>query len=466
MIGKIPPQNTELESIVLGSILIKPDILIDIAELLNPETFYKDSHRKIYKAILSLWSDEKKIDMVTVAERLKSSKSLKSVGGAHYISTLVQRIASTTNVIEHVQILKQKEIARRQIELGNELITKGYDDSIDPLDTNSFIADEAYNLNNLIETNRDYSNRELIAEVTKKIELASTNQGITGVPTGFNKYDQITGGNQNGNLIIKAGRPGMGKTAHALCEARNASVDFGKRVLFFSLEMSATELMQRLITIHTGIEADKINKGTFTDKDWEVYNSHVSALINAPLKIIDDVQTLRGIQIKCKKENIKNGVDAIYVDYIQLINNYKKGANREQEISDISRTLKLLAKELDVPVIALSQLSRAVEQRGGDKKPMLSDLRESGAIEQDADIVTFMYRPEYYGMFEDEAGNDLRGKGYLLIAKHRGGSLKNIEMNWLPKITKFTEDEPIGQAMDYDPNKFIEPNTNFEDEIF
>ncbi len=460
MIGKLQPQDTDLESIVLGAILIKQDILLEISELLSEETFYKDSHKQIYKAISELSSAQSTIDLMTVVQQLRKNKKLDYIGGPVYISELSTRIASTANILDHVKILKQKEIARKQIILGTDIVQKAYNDNTDALETNEFIADEAFKLNNLINTNQEHTNTDLIASVTKKIEQAALKQGLTGIGTGFKRTDSIIGGYQPGTLVIKAARPAMGKTAHALVEALNASLIYKKKVLFFSLEMGAEELMQRLITIHTQIEAEKFSKGTFSDKDWSVYHDNIGQITKAPLKIIDDVYTLSGIITKAKKESLKGGVDIIFIDYIQLIENTLKNGNREQSVSDISRKLKMLSKDLKIPVVALAQLSRNVEQRA-DKRPMLSDLRESGAIEQDADIVTFLYRPEYYGITEAD-GMDFRNKGYLLIAKHRAGALMDVEMNWKATTTTFADesfDEPVEV---YNPKAGITPKVDDE----
>jgi len=462
---KQQPQDVELESIVLGAILIKQDILLEISELLSEETFYKDSHKQIFKAISELYSAQSTIDLMTVVQQLRKNNKLDYVGGPVYISELSTRIASTANILDHVKILKQKEIARKQIILGNDIIQKAYNENKDALETNEFISDEAFKLNNLINTNQEHTNTDLIASVTKKIEQAALQQGLTGVGTGFKRTDSIIGGYQPSTLIIKAARPAMGKTAHALVEALNSSLIYKKKVLFFSLEMGAEELMQRVITIHTQIEGEKFSKGTFNDKDWKVYHENISQITKAPLKIVDDVYTLSGIITKAKKEALKNGVDIIFIDYIQLIENNIKNGNREQAVSDISRKLKMLSKDLKLPVVALAQLSRNVEQRA-DKRPMLSDLRESGAIEQDADIVTFLYRPEYYGI-TDDGEHDFRNKGYLLIAKHRAGALMDVEMNWKATTTTFADesfDEVVeGMTEIYDARSAIKPK---EDEDF
>jgi len=462
-LGKLPPQDVELESVIIGSIIIKNDVLIDISELLTPETFYKDSNRLIYSAIVELWQDEKTIDLMTITQTLKKNNNLENCGGAFYISTLTDRVANTSNIVDHVKIIKQKEIARKQIELGHKLIDMGYNDSVDPLQTNEMLVDEAYNLNSLIETNIDKTNLELIQAVTKKIEAAATSTGLTGIETGFKETDVLFGGYQNSQLIIKAARPAMGKTAHALCESLNAAVLHDKKVLFFSLEMGAEELMQRLISSHAEIDSSKFNKGQFTDKDWELYHEKTNEINKSNLKIIDDVYTLSGIKTKCKKEVLRNGVDMVVIDYLQLVINSIKGGNREQEISSIARGFKMLAKDLKVPVVALSQLSRQVESRA-DKRPMLSDLRESGAIEQDADVVQFLYRPEYYGLTETEGGVSTKGKGWLLVSKNRSGGLQDIEMNWHPTITKFKDATEIETLEQYNPQSGISNNNDFEDQ--
>ena len=459
-IAKLPPQELELEAIVLGAILIKQDVLLEISELLSEDSFYKDNHKQIYRAIHQLSTAQKTIDLMTVVQQLRKNSKLEEVGGPVYISELTSRIASTANVLDHVKILKQKEISRKQIILGNDIVQRAYNPSKDSIETNEFIADEAFKLNNLVNTNHEHSNTELVGGVAKRVEAAALQQGLTGVATGFKRTDSIIGGYQPSTLVIKAARPAMGKTAHALAEALNASLIHKKKVLFFSLEMGAEELMQRLITIHTQIEGDKFRTGEFNDKDWNVFHSNVGAITKAPLKIIDDVYSLNGIINKTKKEALKTGVDIIFIDYIQLIENNLKNGNREQAVSDISRKLKMLSKDLKIPVVALAQLSRKCEERA-DKRPMLSDLRESGAIEQDADVVTFLYRPEYYGIMDDGT-NSFKGKGYLLIAKHRAGSLMDIEMNWKGATTTFSDDTLEEAVEVYNPNSAMKPKVDDE----
>jgi replicative DNA helicase len=364
--------------------------------------------------------------------------TLKEIGGAYYVSQLTSAIASASNIEYHARIVEQHHIKRSIISGCSDLIVKAYDKGSETFEIIDEFMTKAYEIGDVSNGEIVETNTEILRRLKKNIEDAKDKKGLTGLATGINKIDELYGGYQKTHLIIKAGRPAMGKTAQALCEANHIANVCDKKVLFFSLEMSAIELMQRVVSINTKIEINTLKNGTLTTTDWSTYNDATSNLMSDNLKIIDKAgMPLNYIKKTAKKYALKNGLDAIYIDYLQLISNNIKGGNREQEISSISRGLKQLAKELDVPVIALSQLSRQVESRP-DKRPMLSDLRESGSIEQDADSVQFLYRPEYYGLTEDENGESTIGVGYLMIAKNRHGATKDIPMRFEGRCTSFS----------------------------
>lgn len=453
---KITPQATDIEATVIGALLLEPHRMIDVQDLLQPDTFYSESNQLVYKAIEALFKAEKNIDIMTVAQQLHSEGKLEQVGGAYEITKFTARVASSEHLNDHVLLIKEKQLKRQQINFGSELIKQGFDNTVDAFDTNIFANEQVYQIGASVETSVEKTNTELLQDLTRQMEQAKNKQGLSGHPTGFNKVDQLFGGYKAGNLIIRAARPGMGKTAHALCEAFNMAVHHNIPVLFFSLEMTALQLMGRIVSIATGIDAHSIDRGELSAHDWEVYNTTIQTIADAPLKIVDDVRTLQSIKNKAKKEHIKGNCAMIFVDYLQIVVNQMKGRSRENEISTISNDFKGLALNLGVPVVALAQLSRAVETRS-DKMPMLSDLRESGSLEQDADIVQFLYRAEYYGFTEDINGDSTKGKALLLVAKHRGGSLDDINLRWIANCTKFESDS--GDT--YEDMKQLEPNDEF-----
>ena len=439
-VGKIPPQEIEIEKAVLGAIMIEKDSLLDVIDILNINSFYLDNHKEIYKAIIQINERSESIDILTVSNQLKTNGKLELIGGDYYIAQLTNRISSSANIEFHARIIKQKQIARELISLGTDVIKNAYDNTKDVISVLDNLLNDVYEIGDIQESGKSFSNTELLRELKNDIQNAKTLQGITGLTTGIQKKDQLFGGYQKTHLIIKAGRPAMGKSADALCEAEHIATELNKNVLFFSLEMSSKELTMRRVSVSTEITLNKLRGGYMTSDDWKYYNEVTSKMMTNNLRIVDTPGiSLNSIRKIAKKHAIKYGLDIIFVDYLQLIEHKVQGANREQEISAISRGLKKLAKELDVPVVCLSQLSRAVETRGGNKKPILSDLRESGAIEQDADIVQFLYRPEYYGINEDESGESTVGKGYCIVAKNRHGACKDIPMRFIPELTKFED---------------------------
>jgi replicative DNA helicase len=434
-LGKLPPQAVDIEEAVLGALMLEKDALTAVIDVLRPECFYKDAHQVIFEAIRDLFQRAEPIDILTVTHTLKKSGNLDLVGGAYYITQLTSRIASAANIEYHARIILQKYIQRELIRISGETIKDAYEDNMDVLE----LLDRA-------ESNirRNFEDMQsLISKAVKEIEIASNQEsGITGVASGFTELDRVTSGWQKSDLIIIAARPGMGKTAFVLSLARNAAVKFQKPVAFFSLEMSSVQLVNRLISAETEITSEKIRKGQLANHEWEQLNAKIKPLTNAPL-YIDDTPALSIFELraKCRRLVAEKKVSLIIIDYLQLMvaGVDSKAGNREQEISTISRSLKAIAKELSVPIIALSQLSRAVETRGSTKRPQLSDLRESGAIEQDADMVMFIYRPEYYGLDQDENAQSTQGLAEINVAKNRNGALRSVNLKFIGHLTKFTD---------------------------
>ncbi|MBK9045847.1 MAG: replicative DNA helicase [Bacteroidetes bacterium] len=442
-LGKLPPQAVDIEEAVLGALMLEKDALSAVIDVLRPEVFYKEAHQKIFNAIHNLFHRAEPIDILTVTHALKKSGELEIVGGAFYITQLTSRIASAANIEYHARIILQKFIQRELIRISSETIKDAYEDHQDVL---SLLDTAEKNLFAIAEGNirRNFEDMQsLVSKAIKEIEVASNQtSGITGVPSGFTELDRVTAGWQKSDLIIIAARPGMGKTAFVLSMARNAAVQFKRPVAFFSLEMSAVQLVNRLISSETEITSEKIRKGQLANHEWEQLNAKIKPLTEAPL-YIDDTPSLSVFELraKCRRLVAEKGVSMVIIDYLQLMvaGGDNRNGNREQEISTISRSLKAIAKELSIPIIALSQLSRAVETRGSTKRPQLSDLRESGAIEQDADMVMFIYRPEYYGLSEDENANSTQGIAEVNVAKNRSGSLKTVSLKFIGHLTKFTD---------------------------
>lgn len=444
--GKVQPQAVDLEEAVLGAIMLEKDALTSVIDILKPDVFYKDQHKAIYKAIISLFSKSEPVDILTVTSELKKSGELEMAGGAYYITQLTNRVASSANVEYHAHIIIQKFIQRELIRISSEIIKDSFEDSMDVFDMLDKAEQQLFTVSDSNLRRNTLDMNTLVKEALHYIEAAKNQQAeLRGVPSGFTEIDRITSGWQRSDLIILASRPGMGKTAFALSMARNMSVDFHKPVAIFSLEMSSVQLVTRLISAESMLPADKLRKGDLADYEWEQLNSKISRLIDAPI-FIDDTPALSIFELraKCRRLKAQHNIEMVFVDYLQLmVGNYDKQGNREQEISNISRSLKSLAKELDIPVLALSQLSRAVETRGGSKKPILSDLRESGAIEQDADLVLFIYRPEYYQIDQLDDGTPTKGLAVISIAKHRNGALGEINLKFTNKFARFSDFDSV-----------------------
>ncbi len=470
-LGKLPPQAVDLEEAVLGALMLEKDALSAVIDILKPEIFYKDSHQKIFQAIQVLFIKSSPVDILTVTAQLRQQGDLEMVGGAYYITELTNRVASAANIEYHARIISQKYIQRELIKISTEIINNAYEDTTDIFDLLDSAEKNLFEIaqNNLRRDSRKMD--DIIRESLDSIEkLKDKVDGLTGVASGFTALDRITSGWQPSDLVIIAARPAMGKTAFVLSCARNAAVQFNKPVVVFSLEMSSVQLVNRLISGETEIEQEKIRKGNLAEWEWQQLHSKIGRLTEAPL-FIDDTPALNIFEFraKCRRLKAQYDIQLIIVDYLQLMHGKgdSKSGNREQEIGSISRALKSVAKELNVAVIALSQLSRAVENRpGSSKRPMLSDLRESGSIEQDADMVLFLYRPEYYGLEEDEQGRSTAGIGEVIIAKHRNGEVGTVPLRFVGKYVKFVDlEEDFGSSGGFsnpDPLAGISPSSNFE----
>ena len=439
-LGKLPPQAVELEAAVLGALMLDKDALSNAVDILTPEAFYKESHQRIFFAIQQLFSKAEPVDILTVTQELKRSGELEIAGGAFYITQLTNRIASAANVQMHARIVLEKYLQRELIRISTDTLQHAYEDTSDVFE---LLNKAEQNLFSISQTNikKDFEHiHPILGKTIKEIE-AARNQELSGVQSGFTSIDRITGGWQRSDLIILAARPGTGKTAFVVTMARNAAVEFKKPVAIFSLEMTSNQLVSRFISGETELPADKLRKGELREHEYQQLNSKISRLVDAPI-YIDDTPALSIFEFRAKARRLKakHSISMIIVDYLQLMVSGQEGKfSREQEVSMISRSLKAIAKELDVPIIALSQLSRAVEQRGGNKRPQLSDLRESGAIEQDADIVMFIYRPDMAGITQDENGNSTEGMAEIIIAKHRNGRIDSANLMFIAHLAKFVE---------------------------
>ncbi len=445
--GKLPPQDTQLEDAVLGAIMLEKDAYNTVCEILKPEAFYNPANQKIYEAIQHLSAIGRPIDMLTVTDQLRTNKTLEEVGGAIRITEMTGMVSSAANVEFHARIVAQKYLARELINYSSQVQALAFDESIDVYD----LMQEAEG--KLFEISKNTLKRDVIPidnavdQAIKKIEEAANRQdGLSGLQSGYHQLDRLTSGWQNSDLIIIAARPAMGKTAFVLSMAKNMAVDYDQSVAVFSLEMSSLQLVNRLISNVCSLEGEKIKSGQLSQPEWENLMTRTRALSNAPL-YIDDTPSLSIFELRTKARRLvrEHNVGIIIIDYLQLMNaTGMKFGSREQEVSTISRNLKQLAKELDIPIIALSQLNRSVETRAasGDdklgKRPQLSDLRESGAIEQDADIVCFIHRPEYYTRSKvDGEGNSIEGVAEFIVAKHRSGATDTINLHFEHRFARF-----------------------------
>ena len=450
LIGTVPPQAVELEEAVLGALMLESDKITEVQEYLTENSFYKEEHRLIYRVMNELALAQQPIDLFTVTNQLKSKRELKKVGGASYLAQLTQRVGTAANIEFHSRIITQKHIQRELIRASTEIQRQSYDSTIDVNDLIGFAEGEVLKITEGYVKRSVQTASDILRATIRQIEKAAENDSrYSGVCTGFTDLDNVTLGWQPSDLIIIAARPAMGKTAFTLTMARNMAVDYDAPVAFFSLEMSSVQLMTRLVVAETGIHGQTIRSGKLTPSEWKTLETNTKALGMAPL-YIDDTPALSIFEFRSKVRRLKanNGIKVIMVDYLQLMTAAGKGdkGNREQEVAFISRSLKGIAKELNVPIIALSQLSRATESRGGSRRPQLSDLRESGAIEQDADLVAFIHRPEYYGLMTGNMGQSeepIEGLAEFIIAKHRNGSVEDVRLRFIKEQAKFTNWDQI-----------------------
>jgi replicative DNA helicase len=442
--GKLPPQAIEVEEAVLGALMLERDAYVTVADIISSRSFYKEEHRKIFEAIQKLSGKEKPVDLLMVTQELKDRNQLDEIGGPGYITQLTRRVASAAHIEFHARIIAQKFMQRELIRVSSEIQAKSYDDTIDVDDLLDFSESALFQVSEGNIKKETLPIKPVLNMAILQIEKARTRaDGLSGVPSGFSALDRITSGWQRTDLVIIAARPAMGKTAFVLSMARNMAVEHRQGVAVFSLEMSSLQLVNRLIAAETQLGSEKIKTGKLEDYEWTQLNQRIKTLADAPI-FIDDTPALSIFEFraKCRRLKMQHDINIVIVDYLQLMTaGTDSRGSREQEVSLISRSLKAIAKELDVPIIALSQLSRAVESREG-KRPQLSDLRESGAIEQDADIVTFIHRPEYFGITEDESGNSLLGVAELIIAKHRNGATADVHLRFIKEMAQFADLDP------------------------
>ena len=434
-LGKVPPHDIEAEQAILGCMLTDRDSVIAAIEVLKEDAFYREDNKAIYAAILGLYSKNEPIDIITVKAELIETGSFERVGGLEYLASLPERVPTTANVDKYIKIVDEKAMLRNLISSANELVALGYDETEDVDRIMDMAEKKIFDLAQKKNTKGYAALKDVLVETFAKLEELYNQKGqLSGTPTGFKDYDLKTSGLHDSDLIIVAARPAMGKSAFAINIATNVAVQAKKGVAIFNLEMSKDQVGNRILCCEALVDSNKVRTGQLEDDDWVKLASTLTRLSEAPIYIDDTAGiSIMEIRAKCRKLKIEKDIGLIVIDYLQLIQGSgKKNASREQEISEISRSLKILAKELQVPVIALSQLSRAAEQRKDDHRPMLSDLRESGAIEQDADQVIFLYRDDYYN--ED---SEKKNVAEVILAKHRGGSTGTIDLAWLPSYTKF-----------------------------
>jgi len=441
-LGKVPPQAVDLEEAVLGAIMLEKDAMISVIDIIQPACFYKEAHRVIFEAVLELSKKLEPIDLLTVTEELRKTEKLDQIGGPYFLTQLTNKVSSAAHIEFHARIIAQKYIQRELIRISSDVQERAFDNSMDVDDLIDFAEGQLFDvaMGNIKKETQKID--AVIDQALKRIEeISNRDEGFSGVPSGFTRLDRITSGWQPSDLIIIAARPSMGKTALVLSMMRNIAVEHNKPVAIFSLEMASVQLVNRLIVSETELPAEKIRNGNLKKYEWEQLEIKLKSLVDAPL-FIDDTPAISVFELRAKARRLKIQYDIqlLIVDYLQLMSGPPEVAgNREQEVSTISRSLKAIAKELDIPIIALSQLNRSVELRSGDKRPQLSDLRESGAIEQDADLVIFIHRPERFGLLQDAEGNSTKGMAEIIIAKHRNGSIGDVQLKFKTELAKFTD---------------------------
>ncbi len=440
--GHLQPQATELEEAVLGALMIESDAYSQVSDILKAESFYEHRHQLLYKAITSLALQQKPIDILTVTEQLRSTGELEEAGGPFYITQLSGKVASSAHIEYHARIIAQKHLARELITYTSNIQGKAFDETQDVDDLMQEAEGKLFEISQQ-NMKKDYTQIDPVIEEAYELlqKAAARTDGLSGLESGFRGLDKMTSGWQNSDLIIIAARPAMGKTAFVLSMARNIAVTNRVPVAMFSLEMSNVQLVNRLIVNVCEIPGEKIKSGQLAPYEWGQLDYRLKDLMGAPL-YVDDTPSLSVFELRTKARRLvrEHGVKIIIIDYLQLMNaSGMSYGSRQEEVSTISRSLKGLAKELNIPIIALSQLNRGVEQREGNegKRPQLSDLRESGAIEQDADMVCFIHRPEYYKIYEDDKGRDLRGMAEIIIAKHRNGAVGDVLLRFRGEFARF-----------------------------
>ncbi|WP_339060776.1 replicative DNA helicase [Tepidibacillus marianensis] len=432
-LDRTPPQNIEAEQAVLGAVLLNKDALILVSEIVSSEDFYRASHQKIFQSMLDLSESGQPVDLITLTSDLQTKKLLEEVGGVSYLTDLANAVPTAANVEYYAKIVEEKGVLRRLIRAATEIASTSYIENDDVQDILGDAEKRILEISQKKYSNGFISIKDVLMETIDRIEFLQQSKGeVTGIPSGFNDLDKMTSGFQKSDLIIIAARPSVGKTAFALNVAQNVASRAKEPVAIFSLEMSASQLVQRMISAEGNLDAHKLRTGQMEDEDWQKLTMAMTTLSEAPIYIDDSPAiTVYDIRAKLRRLKAERGLGLVVIDYLQLIHGRSKSDNRQQEISEISRQLKRIARELEVPVIALSQLSRAVEQRQ-DKRPMLSDIRESGSIEQDADIVAFLYRDDYYNP-ETEKPNIIE----IIIAKQRNGPVGKVELVFLKNFNKF-----------------------------
>lgn len=440
--ARLQPQDVEAERLVLGALMIDRDAYAIVGEILRVDSFYEQRHSKIYQAVQDLSLKENPVDVVTVTDQLAKNGDLEDIGGPMYIAELSNRVSSSANVEYHARIIARKSLARQMISFAGSIETEAFDETNDIDELMQRAESDLFTISQA-NMKKDYTQIDpVVRQAIETIQKAAANKsGMTGVPTGYRELDKKTSGWQSSDLIIIAGRPAMGKTSFALSMAKNIACDYQVPIAFFSLEMSNVQLVNRLMSNVCEIAGSRILNGQLQPDEWERLDKRVNDLLGAPL-YVDETPGLSVFELRTKARRLvrEHGVKIIMIDYLQLMNASGMRFNsRQEEVAKISQSLKGLAKELDIPIIALSQLNRGVEGRDGleGKRPQLSDLRESGAIEQDADMVMFVHRPEYYHIFEDEKGRDLHGMAQIIIAKHRKGSTGDVLLTFRGEFTRF-----------------------------
>ena len=438
-IERIPPHSEPAERSVLGSILIDRDCYYKVSDYVKPQDFYSPAHKEIYTAMFELAKEGQPIDIVTVAERLKSRKALDAAGGRAYLSGLSQEVPTTANAVQYAKIVAEKAVLRNLISASSDIVEKSYAENVDSQLMLDHAEQTIFEIAGSRQHNQFSSLKDVLDQNIRSIHEIEANGGrLPGIPSGFTDLDKKTSGFQNSDLIILAARPSMGKSAFALNVAQYAALKQGKRVVIFSLEMSKEQLGMRLLAMEARVDSNKLRTGNLSAEDWESISDAAMRFADADI-IIDDTPGIGVMEMrnKCRRIGQEKPIDLVVVDYLQMMSADKVGSgeNRQQEVSQISRYLKQLARELRCPVIVLSQLSRAVEQRQGDKRPILSDLRESGAIEQDADVVMFLFNEDYYNRNKD--GYEPKNLCEVLLAKQRMGETGKVVLGWQPRFTKF-----------------------------